>query len=363
MNEDRNISDIRHNVESMLYSYYIKYNKLDEFMKITLNEYNKFNCTKPFDFYIDIYDMLKVLYGVDIYADKKFTIVSSIINLAAHIRWYTTKTFNNKSRIFLIYADGSNDKYSDFESYKMRLNFDRINKFITSQLELVKILSAYIYDVYFINRSLSFPVIVYDLLYKTNNIKKDSVSFIVTKNKDAYQLASYNNSNHVYILRPKKSKGEDVSHMVTESNKIQSYFADNVKSKKTIEYMKAVKGEYLPLLMAMSGYRKSLGIVPSVSIRMLYNFLYNTTAEDYKAIAQYKKCKYPIPEITRYSSYDHLQELLEVNDLFYRHLDYINNYPIEQLDMTYAINLSDPKAVQEINNKYFIDNPLNIEVL
>ena len=82
--------------------------------------------------YIDLYDMLKKLYSIDIYANKQFTIVSSVINLAAHMREFYWTRYHVNSRIYLIYAteESNNHRqfYPGFSDFKLKemMNYQMI---------------------------------------------------------------------------------------------------------------------------------------------------------------------------------------------------------------------------------------------
>ena len=117
MNENRSINDIRQNLESILFGYYIKYTKLQELVGAAFANSAPSN---SIDIYVDIFDMLKPIYGKDIYADKQYVIVSAVINLAAHLRGYFRKYHHMYTRIFLVYADNSTNNHKQFYYY-MRL--------------------------------------------------------------------------------------------------------------------------------------------------------------------------------------------------------------------------------------------------
>ena len=59
MNENRNVNDIRQNLESILYGYYIKYDKMNELYKLSFTNMPKYSI----DIYVDVYDMLKPIYS------------------------------------------------------------------------------------------------------------------------------------------------------------------------------------------------------------------------------------------------------------------------------------------------------------
>ena len=67
--------DTKINMESLLLSHYIKYDKLLELCNISLANIK----SNTVDIYIDLYDILKKIYTTDIKINKRFIIVSSII--------------------------------------------------------------------------------------------------------------------------------------------------------------------------------------------------------------------------------------------------------------------------------------------
>ena len=181
MNENRSVDDTRQNLESILYGYYIKYTKMKELVDQAFLNTPQCNCI---DIYVDVFDMLKPIYSKDVYADKQYVIVSSVINLAAHLRQYFKKYHNMWTKIYLVYADNSTNNHKQFcrefgnDDYRKTLNYERNNQIITSQLEMARILIAYIEDVYFVRKNTMFPIFVYDNILKSNGIP----SIIITKN-------------------------------------------------------------------------------------------------------------------------------------------------------------------------------------
>ena len=116
-------SDYKANIESVLLGYYIKYTRLEQLTLTTIAS-SEFANSNDVDIYIDLYDMLKKLYSIDIYANKQFTIVSSVINLAAHMREFYWTRYHVNSRIYLIYAteESNNHRqfYPGFSDFKLK---------------------------------------------------------------------------------------------------------------------------------------------------------------------------------------------------------------------------------------------------
>ena len=171
--------DYRANIESILLGYYIKYIKLEEITANTL-AVSKYGEMNEVDIYIDLYDMLKKLYTTDIYATKQFTIVSSVINLAAHMREFYWSRYNVNTRIFLVYGDETslNHKqfYLSFWNTKIcdTRDYEKVNSIVESQLDMIKLLCSYIYVIYFVKKTIYFSMFLYN-----NIIKKPKIPYIV----------------------------------------------------------------------------------------------------------------------------------------------------------------------------------------
>ena len=145
-------------VSQALGSYYIKYDRMLEINNSIFQSISDDNInTSEIDVYIDLKNMLSKLYAMDVFSNKRFSICAAIINLAAHIRGYYKTRHRLWARIFLVYGEDSSSNHRQFyqkfgEDTFSQENFkhQETNKFIHSQLELVKILCAYINELYFI---------------------------------------------------------------------------------------------------------------------------------------------------------------------------------------------------------------------
>lgn len=359
MNGNRSIDDTRHNLESILYGYYIKYNKMKELVDQAFASTPQTNCI---DIYVDVFDMLKPIYSKDIYANKQYIIVSSVINLAAHLRNYFRKYHGMWTRIYLVYADDSigNHKrcYNGFgdDEYRNTLNYNKNNEFITSQLELVKILAAYIEDVYFIRKNTMFPMFVYDNIIKNMNVPV----IILTKNNYSYQIPVL--IPNTVVFRPRKHHSEDTSFAVFNRNALFQFY-NNITSNKTLEYMTKINPQHLSLLMSLTGNSKfnlSSTVSSTVAIRILYEAIVSGKILN-SHISDIDYVYSVIPGLSKYINCDTLKNRYNACDLYYQHLLY-TQMP-ESLDYTWLVNFKDPATVQDINNRYFVDNPLDLNSL
>lgn len=356
---NRSIDDTRQNLESILYGYYIKYTKMKELVEQAFLNTPQSDCI---DIYVDVFDMLKPIYSKDIYSDKQYTIVSSVINLAAHLRQYFRRYHNMWTRIYFVYADNSTDNHKRFcnefgnDDYRATLNYSRNNELILSQLELVKILVAYIEDVYFIRKNTMFPMFTYDNILKNPTIP----AIILTKNNYAYQIPAL--VPNTAVFRPRKYAGEDTSFAVYGLNVLYQYYS-GITSAKTLEYISLISPQYLSLLMALTGnnqFNLHATVSSTVAIRILSEAimsgkLLNSHTADVDYIYSV------LSDLFKYIDATNFKFRYNACDIIYQHLLY-TQMP-EALDYTWVVNFKDPNTVQDINNRYFIDNPLDLNSL
>lgn len=351
-------NDFKINLESLLLSYYIKY---DVLLKLN-QQIDAPPDTQFVDVYIDLFDMLKRVYGTNVYANKKFLIVSSIINLAAHIRGYYLSRHRIWARIYLVYADESTNNHRQFvPSFNTNdktetLNYQETNNFIQSQLELAKILCAYINDVYLVRKHTDFSMFTY-----TNILKHpDSISIILTRSKYVYQIPAL--IKNAYIFRPRKYNGEDTSIIITNKNVIFSYY-NKINKESILQEFSIINPGMLSLLMCFTGVSdknvKSIANITKATKIISYAIRSNRIINGYNSDTSYLYAVLEgLSNIIDLTSFEYRFKAI---DIIYQSLIY--NQQIESLDESWNINLKDIKTFQEISNKYFIDNPLDVNNL
>lgn len=351
-----NLTDYRANIEQILLGYYIRYNTLDQLTKETFGNSDD----NMIDVYIDLYDMLLPLYTTNIYANKQFTIVSAVINLAAHIREFYWSRYRVNTRIYLVYADNTSMNHKQFyykfgnDIIKGMMNYEKINSVIQTQLEMVKILCAYIYGVYYIRRTTDFSMFTLNSIMQNKPVK----AVVLTKSKYAYQLPAICDC---VIFRPKKYNGEDVSYVINRNNVLFKYF-NKTTNEKTLERLKCINPSLLSLLISLTGLpeKKLLTLFNSTTaISKLYNAVTsNVLINDYNTDIDYA---YDRLDIGGKIDPVNFKYRFNAVDLIFQHRIY--NNMAEARDISWQIDLQDKETVQYINNRYFYDNPLNLDAL
>ena len=351
-------------VTSMLYSYYIKYNRLFELN----NQVDTITKTRIIDIYVDIYDMIRRVYNASVTGISRLAITSAIINLAAHIRTYYKTRHKTWARIFLVYGpevtNNHRQFYNGFSNFMniSSIDYDRIDNLVKSQIELVKILAAYIDDVYYVERKTDFTMFVYDNIINTLNKYPNSVSIIISKNKYAYQIPAMMLGRRVYLFRPSKGNGEDRSICISPNTALTLYY-HSINKVDVKARLQVINPELLSVMMTLNGC-KDKGVNSLTNIirasRMVdgainCNKMLNSYQSDMKWV--YNALD-GINTITDFPAFDARFKAL---DLKFQYMLYCAS--IESKDFSWNLNLSDPDTIRDINNKYFIDNPLDLNGL
>ena len=359
------IDDNRYRPDQILLSYFVKYTRLEYLSNSLLLLFNKYNFI---DIYIDIFSLLKKLYNTDIYTNKALGITSCIMNLAAHLRGFYRSRYNKHSRIFIIYSDEEYDYQRQFyplygkNEYKNTINYAKNNKLILSQLELVKILCGYIYDIYFISKHNIFTLVAYDLIMK--NIKDNTLSILISESKYPFIVTSLIQNHSVFNIRPLKIKGEDQSQLIDPESIYRTYYSKiNQNDTDLIYKLNSINPALLSVIWSLNGCN-NINVSALTNIKRTVNMIYDGI-NNLKIINNYN----PDP-IMIYNGLTNVHNVIDLDsfilrfkaiDLLYQYHIYINSPEI--LDNTWFINLQDPNTVRDINNKYFKDNPLDLENL
>ena len=345
-------------IEEILYSGYTKYDRL--------------NCIFPnlppgsfIDVYIDMCSFVKQLYKHEVIINNYKIVTSSIINMCAHYRQFFT---NNgiDSTFYIIYSRNNSEINKKFcTGYNGKMDYiyninTQINSIISDNIDLLKVLVPYLPDIHFVESPMGYETgaIILNIMDKVN---PDNTRFNMVISKDAYiyQTAIFNNT---FILRPLKTiKDGDQSYIIYSENLLDCIYA----SKKIQLRNKFLNYGLAPVIMALSS-------VPERNIKSLLNIntvvnILEQAVDDYKISNEYNyhimglwdglKNYKPIYELGQSAFSDRIKAV----DIKFQSMVYANT--LESDTMQRFENLYDPEAVKAINNKYFKDNPLDLNAL
>ena len=352
------MNDYKSNIESLMLSYYVKYKRLLPMINTAFSG----NPSKEVDVYIDLYDMLKPVYTREVYANKKFIIVSSIMNLVAHYRRYFATRHSVNTNIFLIYGGSTSPSHKTFvkdfgdDQFRETLNYQSTHKFIMDQLKLVKILTGYISHVYYIERTVDFS------LEATSNIRirKDIPSVVITKSAYAMQIPAFN--PNAIVIRPKKLADGDNSYFISYNTVLANYF-HKISRGSTIQKISELNPELISLIMTITGLQ-SYNLKSVANSTQAINIIYDAIINN-RIINGYNNDIDFVYDnlygIEKYIDKTNFKFRYNAIDLIYQFRAYMNTP--ESRDITWMVNFYDPEALKEINDKYFADCPIDLESL
>lgn len=347
-------------IEQMLNSNYVRYNKMVEI----ISEAFAGSSANHLNIYIDMYSMVKVLYKSDVYDINDYSSVTScIINMCAHYREFFWTRFKVTTKFFIVYSKNTpyinNQFYPEYNSkslYSFNTN-KKVDDMIKNNIELLETLCPYLPDIHFVKGTFETGVIMYDLICR-NELQDNSPHMIITKDVYNYQLVAMR--NNIIILRPKKSKGEDESYYINQKNLYMKYMQS--RNADYGNFHSIISPGLISLLMTLTSV-KERNIKSLINIKSAIKQLYLGITE-YKLLNGYNSdlqsiwnaldtAKFSIGQTT-------FEHRFKAIDIQFQHSVYINTPECKEITLN---NLYDPDNIKIINNKYFINNPLDLNRL
>lgn len=317
--------------------------------------------------FIDVNSMLRFMYSTIPYQMQDYTcITASMVNLCAHIKAYFWSRHMTFAKVFLVYGDnnpggmveGYNGHYLTAVEAKKELK-----PIIEASMDLLNILMPYVNECYFVQgKNVETAAIIYDMIEILSSTGGPNI--IYTKDSFDYQLVAL--CPRTFIYRPKKANNMDLSWDVTKTTLIERYRLEH-KLVHDPSLNERIPYYMLPFIMAMSGL-KSRDIRGPMNITEAMKTVAGSTrdskadnlgtmlllgessSEFWNSLGVFNPstiqlCK---SNLITLNVLGHVQALRVTN---YKHI-YQN-----------VVNLYDPDGFKQINNKYFINYPLDVERL
>lgn len=350
-------------INAILYSNFIRYENLRD---LTINQFANSDANEV-NIYLDMYSLIRPLYKRTILGDKTI-FVSFILNLAAHMRNYYTTRHNVKTNIFIIFTSNTTILTKEV-TMAPEWNITDRNKFFDSEMRneilsinvnILKSIVPYFKDLYFINRTVEPSVIIQSLIDNKQNTCPD---IIITSDKMSWQIPALNPD--ICIFKPLKKSGLDVSYCVNNNNVL--YLWRTMVNKSNSEIESLLPSSMLSLYIAFTSF-KARGMksyfTPKVASDKIWNlcnskkiqFGYNSPDAINKVLRAESKRKKELHEFEAFTN--NLAYRYNLVDL--RRLTNIYNTMPESLDTSWYYSKNDDFMIKEINDKYFIKNPINI---
>lgn len=353
------------NVADILYGSYIRYDRLFEMTKFAF--YGKTD-SENVNIFIDVYSILKSLYtrGTNIKINDSYVIASCIINLAIHLRAYFDTRHRVASKIYIIYGGArpinSISQYSPYnmKNIQMEDSNSYLKQLIIDNLEVIKILCPYLYDIYaVVDYENEFSIIASSIIDLEDG-KGKTPNIIYSKDPLAYQLVAF--KPRTFLYRPKKKNNMDCSWVVTKSTLYSSYRYGELALTKQFETSLDVR--MFSIYLAFAGV-KSRNILSNrngnATVKLLERAVHdNVFANGYNANSIMKDNPAFIEMCNRenISYLDIICRFIAI-DLPYQTMIFKSTPNFIALG-TGIINLYNPQEVRNINDKYFQMYPLDL---
>lgn len=356
MNNYYNTPNMGDLIMSKMYGYFVKYDRLAFLINATFRNSD----ADVLDIFIDCNDIFNHIVVPDensfINQKNKLYISSGIINMCAHYRNFFKRYYSTHTRFWLLYSHQAIFHSQRFEQYKRK--DVGVTRTLAENLVVLESLCPYLPDIMWCDTSDGFENTltmkqILDFERSFNGL--DNPAIMITKDPYNYMIPA--EIPNTFILRPKKSKGEDLSYIASFDSCIPMYIADVYK--KTPEPMQfiSIDPDKLSLLMA-------IGKVPSRNLKSICRL--DTVLKVLSSCG----FSHHIYDIETYL--DQLQLPPKINkfevscryhalDILYNALAY--NEISRKFNYTGMVDLYDPETVKRINETYFRDIPLDLEVL
>lgn len=349
----------------LLYGSFIRYDRLYE---MTMHAFYGQIKTNSVNVYIDVYSILKVLYtrGNSLQIDDSCSIASCIINLAIHLRSYFETRHRVASKIFIVYGGArptmAFEHYSGYNQKNiiMEDSNEYLKNMIQDNLELIKILVPYLYDIFYIeDKEQEFNVLISTLIDSMED-QNQNPNIIYSKDPLSYQLVAFKRRTCLY--RPKKKMDIDSSWVVVKSCLYDAYRYGELGIKTMINTKLDI--HLFSIYQSIAGLRtRSLNSIinGNNTMKLLETAVSNNIFSNGVTASAVLYSTNPFEEIFKGTRVD--PSLVTARflalDLNYQTTAY-KITPMAKNILVNVINLYNPHEVRAINDKYFQKYPLDL---
>lgn len=373
-------------IDNRIYSNYIKYDRLKHLVLHEFANTPYANCNHV-NIFIDIFEILRGIRYEEIINSNKYALAAGIINMIAHYREYFRSRHNTTSYVYILsgfndnkYLRLINPAYNSFHS-----NDDASQEkmdYIQMNIDILNMIIPYIPNTYFKHYEHS-PICagIADIMNYNSTILNDkSPNIIITRDVINFQLVDIGDT-HTVIIRPKKS----VVGNMNVSSEDASFSINKNSLLSTLVFLRVQKTEEINRDTLNERMRKISNIDPGLyslflSMTRIPERRYGTMLSMPTAINILDKIL--VKDKLEYNGYTmnpmNILKLIEDN---YNYKNF-NSIEIESrfrtVDARYLLNqlhsiglenykftkdLYNPDLLKQLNEKFFTENPLDLNVL
>ena len=347
--------------DHVLISHFVKYERLEELIKEEFYDsgYEEINL------FIDAYSMINSIYGFEPsqFIDR-YSIASCIINACAHYRKFFWTRYRVTCKIWIVYSrmeESTREARAFYPNYETIFDTNSnpsMDKIIEDNMEVLRILCPYIPDVSFIYSGYE-PGLVFGRIATSEYTygKNGEIIPNIIISKDVWNMQVVAELSNVYMIRPIKKNGEDLSILMNNQNVLAYYTA--IRQTKVNPYN--ISSNYLSFIISATRFpergMKSLHNISSI-IKYLDNAISNNYISHTRRIYDIQGLCKDLNDFNKVSLKDFeiglRMEAVGFNRCMFR---YMVSPKIDDINI---INLHNPDSVKRINESYFSKVPLDL---
>lgn len=349
-------------MKAILYSKFIKYDKLNEILgKSYCDSIN----SKILNVYIDLYQFIASLYRFND-MQEPMNLTSCIANLAIHYRNYFKK-FGIYTNIFIVYSPTTNAHNLKFCPSWNSSNIENaalntyMRDIVNSNLGLMGTMIPYLPDIFFRMGTFEVPVIIADMINKFKARGFNPPNLVISSSQYAYQLPAYI-ENTTLLVQKRNVEYGDCSYVVAPFSPIVNMYINAIKKESARDKDFILRKDYITAAMVLLGVPKR-DLKALISAPLFFKFVRKMEAD------------YEVPTLEGIVSVlSRMQEKaiqnISVSEISNRYKCVDLSYQVglydtmpESMETRYLKQLSDEPALNEINNTYFYNNPVSLDML
>jgi len=345
-----------------MYKNFIKYDKLIEMVNTVFVGSN----ATSVNIFIDVYSMVKILYkNPNMIIEDYSSLTASVINLCAHLRDFFKTRYRTTSKIYIVSSRNTPAMnillYPSYNN-SIKSAMDHMlstDEMIVNNMELLETLCPYLPDIFFIKGEYETGVYMYDIMCKNEMLGNMNPNIIITR--DVYNFQLIPMRENTVVFRPYKQSGADLSYYLNKNNLFEKFLITDrlVVAKNDIKINPGLFTLFLALsklpernIKSLFNTTKAMKILDEAVATFRLHNGYNSDMESvWNSI--YKDSFDSIGYSTFKSRFD-------VIDIQSQHYGFANSPYSKGVVFP---NLYDPETVKLINNKYFKNNPLDLNRL
>lgn len=348
-------------LELFMARYFVKYSRLDQLIQHAFAG----SRATSIDLFIDIYGIYRGIFSRSFVTNVSdyTSFTSTLINMCGHYRAYF-KMLGVSTRIFLIsgfnvpetsckFVAGYNKTFQD--KLKNKMIYDMVDQ----NIQLLDLICPYFPDIFFVKTNFESSVCIHNIIKKEKNSGRDVPSIIISSDMYPVQLTTL--WDDVAYIKPKKSQGEDISAIIcpnTHPDHELSFWSIVCEEKEEFlldRNVVSITSRNFVLLSALNKFFDR-------NLKAIVNF--NTANKIISSIDGFENVKLNVdnmvmslPDISSKVPIQIVDSRYKVMDIEYQ--DILYGESAEPMLLSFK-NLSDPQAIQLINDQYFSNNPIDI---